>query len=137
MKNKVDLTWSGDMSFEAEVNGFKLVLDADEHVGGQNKGPRPKPLTLVSLGGCTGMDVVSILKKMRVEPEYFNVEVEAELTDEHPKFYHKIMITYTFKGDNLDKSKLEKAVSLSQDRYCGVTESLRHSAKIESKIVIL
>lgn len=63
MNNKVDVTWTGDMSFEAEVNGFKLVIDADEKVGGQNRGPRPKPLTLASLGGCTGMDVISILKR--------------------------------------------------------------------------
>ena len=61
------------MAFEAEVNGFKLMLDAEPAVGGKNQGPRPKPLTLVSLAGCTGMDVISILKKMKVEPEYFNV----------------------------------------------------------------
>lgn len=137
MKNKVDVTWSGDMAFDAEVNGFKLKLDAEEHVGGQNQGPRPKPLTLVSLGGCTGMDVISILKKMRVNPDYFNVEVEGELTEEHPKYYHKIMITYTFKGEDLDLAKLEKAVSLSQERYCGVSEMLKKSSVIESKIVVL
>jgi putative redox protein len=136
MNNKVDITWTGDMSFEADVNGFKLQLDADEKVGGQNKGPRPKPLTLASLGGCTGMDVISILKKMRVEPSYFNVEVDGELTEEHPKYYHKIVLTYTFKGENLDMEKLEKAVNLSQERYCGVSELLRKGAVIESKIVV-
>ncbi|PKP54202.1 MAG: osmotically inducible protein C [Bacteroidetes bacterium HGW-Bacteroidetes-1] len=137
MNNKVDVTWTGDMSFEADVNGFKLIIDADETVGGHNAGPRPKPLTLASLGGCTGMDVVSILKKMRVEPSWFNVEVEGELTEEHPKYYHKIHLTYMFKGENLDVEKLEKAVSLSQERYCGVSELLKKGAEITSKIVVL
>jgi putative redox protein len=136
MNNKVDIKWTGDMAFEADVNGFKLTIDADEKVGGQNKGPRPKPLTLASLGGCTGMDVISILKKMRVEPSYFNVEVDGELTEEHPKYYHKIHLTYTFKGDNLDREKIEKAVNLSQERYCGVSELLRKGAEITSSIVI-
>lgn len=136
MNNKVDITWSGDMAFEADVNGFKLIIDADEKVGGQNKGPRPKPLTLASLGGCTGMDVISILKKMRVEPSYFNVEVDGELTEEHPKYYHKIHLTYTFKGEGLDREKIEKAVNLSQERYCGVSELLRKGAEISSSIVI-
>ncbi|MBK9290789.1 MAG: OsmC family protein [Bacteroidetes bacterium] len=135
--NKVDVTWTGEMAFEAEVNGFKLMMDADEKVGGQNKGPRPKPLTLASLGGCTAMDVVSILKKMRVEPSWFNVEVEGELTEEHPKYYHTIRLTYMFKGDNLDMEKLQKAVDLSKERYCGVSALLSKGAKIESKIVIL
>lgn len=135
--NKVDVSWTGEMAFEADVNGFKLVIDADEKVGGQNKGPRPKPLTLASLGGCTAMDVISILKKMRVEPTWFNVEVEGELTDEHPKYYHTIRLTYQFKGENLEMEKLQKAVELSQERYCGVSALLSKGAKIESKIEVL
>lgn len=125
------------MAFEADVNGFKLALDADESVGGTNTGPRPKPLTLASLGGCTGMDVVSILKKMRVEPDFFNVSVTGELTEEHPKYYYKIHLRYEFKGEGLDPEKLEKAVSLSQERYCGVSELLKKGAEISSEIVIL
>jgi putative redox protein len=135
--NKVDVTWTGEMSFEADVNGFKLAMDADEKVGGQNKGPRPKPLTLASLGGCTAMDVISILKKMRIEPEWFNIEVEGELTEEHPKSYHTIRLTYMFKGQNLDREKLQKAVDLSHERYCGVSALLRKGAVIESRIVVL
>jgi len=67
MKNKVDITWTEDMSFETSVNNHKIILDATEAVGGKDRGPRPKPLTLVALGGCTGMDVISILSKMRVK----------------------------------------------------------------------
>ncbi|RLD42048.1 MAG: OsmC family peroxiredoxin [Bacteroidetes bacterium] len=136
MSEAVNITWTGEMSFEAEVNNFKIAIDATEAVGGQNRGPQPKPLTLVSLGGCTGMDVISILTKMRVKPDYFNVEVSGELTDVHPKYYHTINIRYIFKGKDLPMEKLEKAINLSQDRYCGVTEMLRHVAKINHEIVI-
>ena len=83
------------------------------------------------------MDVVSILKKMRVEPSYFNVEITGELTDEHPKYYHKIHLTYEFKGENLPMAKLEKAVTLSQDRYCGVSELLRKGSEVTHDIKVL
>ena len=125
------------MAFEASVGEFKLMLDAEPSVGGTNQGPRPKPLTLVSLAGCTGMDVISILRKMRVEPSYFNIAVEGELTEEHPKTYFKIHLVYEFKGENLPVEKLEKAVSLSQDRYCGVSELLRKGAELTYEIKIL
>lgn len=137
MQAKIDCTWKDGMTFEAEVNGFKLILDAEESVGGRDLGPRPKPLTLVSLAGCTAMDVISILKKMRVEPDYFNVAVEGELTDEYPKYYHKIHTIYEFRGDNLPMEKLEKAVNLSQDRYCGVTAMLIKVAQMTHEIRIL
>jgi len=136
MSNSINVAWKGDMAFEAEVNDFKIRIDAEPNVGGKNSGPRPKPLTLVSLGGCTGMDVISILTKMRVKPDYFNVEVTGELTDEHPKYYNKIHIVYTFRGKDLPMAKLEKAINLSQDRYCGVSEILRRSATITHEIVI-
>jgi len=134
--SKVNVTWTEDMAFNAEVNGFNIVLDAEESVGGQNRGPRPKALTLVSLGGCTGMDVISILNKMRIKPDYFNVEVSAKMTGEHPKYYHKIHLRYIFRGKDLPLEKLEKAVNLSQDRYCGVSAMLRHAAELTHEIVI-
>jgi len=137
MKPTVDCTLKGNMAFEAEVNGFKLMIDAAPEVGGENRGPRPKPLLLVSLAGCTGMDVISILRKMRVEPDYFNVKVEAEPTHEHPKTYSSFHIIYEFKGRDLPMEKLEKAVNLSQDRYCGVSDLLKKGAEITHEIKIL
>lgn len=137
MEKVADITLHEEMSFDVEVNGHKFMIDAVEAVGGKNRGPRPKPLTLASLGGCTGMDVISILRKMRVEPDYFNISVSAESTDEHPKYYNKILITYSFKGKDLPMDKLEKAVNLSQDRYCGVTAMLKHAAEITHEIKIL
>ena len=136
MKNKVDIKWTQEMSFESTINDHKIVLDASEAVGGKDRGPRPKPLMLVSLGGCTGMDVVSMLKKMRVEFDGLNIEVEGELTEEHPKVYHTITLNYQFKGKDLPMDKLEKAVNLSQERYCGVTAMLAKAAKINYKITV-
>lgn len=138
MKEKVDVKWQDEMAFEASLhdNTQKIMIDATPAVGGRNLGPRPKTLMLVSLGGCTAMDVISILKKMRVTPEYFNVEVEGELTEEHPKYFHTITVNYIFRGKDLPKDKIEKAVSLSEERYCGVSEMLRKSSKIISHIII-
>lgn len=136
MKTKVNVTWNDEMSFSVNVNDHKIVLDADEKVGGKDRGPRPKALSLASLGGCTGMDVISILKKMRVFPSYFNIEVEANNTDEHPKYYDQINIKYIFKGKDLSKAKIEKAVNLSQDKYCGVSYMLGKAAKITHEIRI-
>jgi len=82
------------------------------------------------------MDVISILRKMRVEPEEFVVEVEANNTDEHPKYFDTIKLIYKFKGKDLPMSKLEKAVSLSQERYCGVSYMLSKTVEITHEIVV-
>ncbi len=137
MSNKINVAWTGDMAFKAEVDNFNITLDAKPSVGGKNTGPRPKPLMLVALGGCTGMDVISILAKMRVKPDFFNVEVSGELTEEHPKYYDKIHVVYTFRGKDLPLAKLEKAINLSQERYCGVNEMLKKSSVITHEIVIV
>ncbi len=137
MEKIADVNFQEGMSFEVEVNNHKFMIDATEEVGGKDRGPRPKALTLASLGGCTGMDVISILRKMRIEPDYFNVSVAAETTDEHPKYYNKIHITYSFKGKDLPMAKLEKAIDLSQNRYCGVTTMLNKAAEITHEIKIL
>lgn len=137
MEKFADVTFLENMAFEVEVNNHKFIVDADEKVGGTDRGPRPKPLILAGLGGCTGMDVISILRKMRVEPEYFNVSVSAETTDEHPKYYNKIHLTYEFRGKDLPMDKLEKAVNLSQERYCGVSAMLTKAAELTHEIKIL
>ena len=142
MSKTVKTNWKGNMSFEWEINGHKVIIDATEKVGGENKGPQPKPFMLAALGGCTGMDVVSILKKMRVTEDIddFSVEVSGELTDEHPKHYKSMHIKYIFtpkKGVELPTAKIEKAINLSEERYCGVSEVYRKAnVKMTSEIVI-
>ncbi len=134
---KTNVEWLSGMAFKAEVNGHEIVLDADEQAGGTNLGPRPKPLILVALAGCTGMDVIAILKKMKVTPDYFNVEVEGEVTEEHPRQFTKMHIVYEFRGKDLPLEKLQKAIDLSQERYCGVSAMLKKALPVSSEIRIL
>ena len=136
-KEQVKVKWLDKMAFSAEVNGHEIVLDAAEKVGGEDRGPRPKPLMLAALAGCTGMDVISILKKMHIEPDYFNVYVEGDLTEEHPKHFSKMNVIYEFKGKNLPLEKLKRAVSLSEERYCGVSATYREAMEMTSEIKVI
>ncbi|MCK5220625.1 MAG: OsmC family protein [Candidatus Aminicenantes bacterium] len=128
--------WNDGMSFTAKLDGFDIIIDADENVGGENLGPRPKGLTLISLAGCTGMDVISILKKMRINVDSFEVSTEASLTEEHPKRFKSIKLIYEFKGTDIPLDKVKKAVSLSEERYCGVSETLKPKVEITNEIRI-
>ena len=133
----VSTKWLENMAFESEINGHKLIIDAKEEVGGQDRGPRPKLLMLAALGGCTSMDVISILKKMRVELKSLNVIVEGELSEEHPRRFQKMHVIYEVEGDNLPLDKIEKAVSLSEEKYCGVSAVYREVMEITSEIRIM
>jgi putative redox protein len=133
---KSSVTLRDGMLFNGELQGFDIPIDAAEEFGGRHQGPQPKGLMLTSLVGCTAMDVISMLRKMKSEPEEFSVEAETELTDEHPKVFKHILITYHLKGGHVDREKVEKAVKLSQEKYCGVSAMLRKTAPIDYKIVI-
>lgn len=122
------------MYFEADVGGHKIGMDASPEFGGKNKGPRPKPLILAALSGCTGMDVVSLMNKMSVPFTGFKIYVEGTVMDEHPKYYNKIHVIYEIRGKNLSKVDVEKAVSLSQEKYCGVLGGLKKIAKTTYEI---
>ncbi len=136
-KERVNVEWLENMAFKTVVNGHEFIIDATDKVGGEDRGPRPKPLMMASLAGCTGMDVVSILKKMRVKLDYFNVVVEAELTEEHPKHFIKMHVIYEFKGNDLPMAKLQKAIDLSEERYCGVSATYKQTMEMSSEIKIL
>ncbi len=136
-KEEVQVTWLDKMAFEAGINGHKITIDADPAAGGEDLGPRPKPFVLAALGGCTGMDVVSILKKMRVDVKGLNVKVEGELAEEHPKTFLKMHVIYEFTGTNLPMDKLQKAVSLSEERYCGVTALYKKAIPVTSEIKVV
>ena len=137
MTHQVKIEWKGKMQFEAKVPGAVIPLDAAEAVGGEGKGSRSKPLMLTALAGCTGMDIASLMKKMRAEADDLQIDVSGELTDEHPKFYKKVKVEYRFYGKNLKKEKLQKCVNLSVDRYCGVMEMFRQFAEIEIDVQFL
>ena len=125
------------MAFETEINGHKILIDAGPDVGGEDLGPRPKPFMLAALGGCTAMDVISILKKMRVEVKNLNVKVEGELTEEYPRRFYKMHVTYEIEGDDLPMDKVKKAVTLSEDRYCGVSAVYKDAMELTSEIKIV
>ncbi|WP_062123262.1 OsmC family protein [Geofilum rubicundum] len=137
MKSEVSIKWQGNMSFETEISGHKLTIDAGPEVGGENKGPRPKPFVLLALAGCTGMDVVSMLKKMRVEFDNLEIKVEGDLTEEHPKTFEGMKIIYEFTGSNLPLDKIEKAVHLSETKYCGVSALYKKAIPISTEIRLL
>jgi putative redox protein len=136
MKKNITVNWREKMAFEADIDGHKIVMDASPKVGGENNGPTPKPLLMASLGGCTAMDVISIARKMRQDISSFEIELTGEIEDEFPKPYASIHMIYKFKGNDLDREKLDKAVNLSQDRYCGVSATLRKAMGITHEIVI-
>jgi putative redox protein len=124
-----------DMAFDVELHGHTLKVDADPTFGGSDYGPRPKALMLSALAGCTGMDVVSILGKMKMPYDSFAVEVDADTAEEHPKVYTRVLIRYLFTGNEVDRTKIEKAVQLSIEKYCGVAATLQHTAKIDYEII--
>jgi putative redox protein len=141
MKENYNTIWAGDMAFEAEITGHKVLMDADAKVGGNDGGPRPKPLLIAALTGCTGMDVISILRKMQVADlvESFEIKTETEVTEEHPKTYTKMHLIYEFKskGEPFPMAKIEKAVKLSQERYCGVSALFEKVLELSYEIKIL
>lgn len=137
MKHVVDMSWTDKVAFETDMDGHKVIIDATEETGGSDLGPRPKKLMLTALAGCTGVDVIMILKKMKVEPEAFNVIVEADVTEEHPKHYNKMKVIYQFKGKDLPAQKLEKAVKLSEEKYCGVTAVYKKAMEVETEIRVV
>lgn len=105
-------------------------MDASAENGGNNDGLSPKAMMLSSLAGCSGLDVISILGKMKHLPDDFTIEVTGELTEEHPKYYHTVTLVYRFYGKDLDRTKVQKAVDLSVEKYCGVMEMFRRFAKV-------
>ncbi len=114
-----------------------VMMDGPVELGGTNAGTRPKELLLLALGGCTGSDVVSILKKKRVRLDGFEIRLSAEAREEHPQIFTSIHIEYLFTGDNILTADVERAIDLSTTKYCSVsamlsgTVQITHSYKIE------
>ena len=135
--NTVTTIWKENMLFESDnPSGNSVLMDTSPEHGGENKGLGPKAMMLSSLAGCSGLDVVSLLKKMRAEVEDFKMVVHGELTDEHPKYYHKVQVEYHFYGSDLKEDKINKAVDLSVERYCGVMEMFRRFADVKTEVYL-
>lgn len=123
---KVEVKWIDGMRFVAiPESGHAVIMDSSEDKGGLDSGPRPMELLLISLAGCTGMDVIYILKKMRVQVQGFELKIDAERKQEHPRYYSKIHVKYVFYGKDIPEDKVKQAIELSQHKYCSVSATMR------------
>jgi putative redox protein len=125
MTHKIETQWMGKMQFNALVNGHTIIMDAPERVGGEDHGPIPKPFVLSALSGCTGMDIVAILRKANKQVDDFNMSVSGEISKQPPIEYVAIHIAYDFKGPEENMEAALDAVTTSQEKYCGVSHMLK------------
>jgi putative redox protein len=130
MAHEVDVQWMGKMQFNALVNGHTVVMDGPEKVGGEDNGPIPKPFVLTALAGCTGMDVAALLRKAQKEVNDFEMKVTGEISKTVPIQYTSIHIIYNFKGAEEYKEAALKAVTDSQEKYCGVSSMLKKALPV-------
>lgn len=138
MKNDtMQVQWEGNMAFSTTINGHRVTVDAREEFGGQNSAPNPKSLMIMALGGCTGIDVLTILKKMKIEIHDLRIDIESTMRDEHPKVYTSMHLCYTFTGRDLEPKKLQRAIDLSQDKYCGVSAMYKRAMDITYEMRIV
>lgn len=133
MADKITTHWKDGLTFESDNPSGKTVV-MDTNIDGQDEryGLSPKAMMLSSLAGCSALDVISTLDKMKSPIDDFKIEVSGELTDEHPRYYHSVVVDYHFYGTDLNKKKCERAVELSVEKYCGVMEMFRQFAKVET-----
>jgi putative redox protein len=131
---KTSTKWKHDGVFESQQEGSSrpIMIDTD-----RKEGPGPKSLLLSGLAGCSGIDVVEMLEKMRVSFSDFSIDVEAELTNEHPKVFKDIFVLYSIRTDPANKDKVIKAIDLSLEKYCGVSAMLKKNSAIHYKLELL
>ncbi|MEI6900195.1 MAG: OsmC family protein [Bacteroidota bacterium] len=142
MTEIISTGWLGNMAFESTIDNYTFKMDASENFGGTGQGPRPKPMVLSALAGCTGMDVISILAKKKVIPKSFNIRISGTMNEENPRYYQKIHIVYELSGDGYSQNeeiltKVKRAVELSRESYCGVSAMLKKACDITDEVVLL
>lgn len=130
MAHEIEVQWMGKMQFNALVNGHTIVMDGPQKVGGEDNGPIPKPFVLTALAGCTGMDVAAILRKADKNPDDFNMKITGEISKSIPIEYTAIHVVYDFKGADEYKEAALKAVTDSQEKYCGVSSMLKKALPV-------
>ncbi|AEH00780.1 OsmC family protein [Lacinutrix sp. 5H-3-7-4] len=135
MSHKITTVWKENLIFESDnPNGYSFNLGQSQDNNNPYKPMGPKAVMLSSLAACSGLDVVSVVEKMKTSFSDFKIEVEGQLTEEHPRTYHTVNVDYHFYGNNLDEKKIKKAVDLSIEKYCGVMEMFRQFATVNTKI---
>ena len=129
----IKTSWKEGIVFENHIRKHVVLSDALPEMG-NDSAPGPKELVLSGLASCTGMDVVSLLRKMRVDFTGLEIQIETQLTEEHPRVFDEINMKYIVSGKELDRAKVEKAIGLSYDRYCGVSAMLKKNGPITYSI---
>jgi putative redox protein len=133
----ISVRWGGDARFVGDNGrGAQTTMEPGLAFGGSGKYGTPMELLAMALGGCTGMDIVFILKKMRVELKKLDIMIEPKRREEEPRYYEEIKLTYVVSGDGLTEEKAKKAVALSNEKYCSVGAMLREKARIVYEINI-
>lgn len=135
---KVNVRWQGEVSFAGETeSGHTVVMDGSPEFGGKNLGPRPMEMLLLGLGGCTSFDVMLILKKSRQEVHDCVAEIEADRADTDPKVFTRIHIRFTVTGKDLDRKRVERAIQLSEEKYCSASIMLAKTANITHELELV
>jgi putative redox protein len=137
---QVALDWKQGMSFKGTAlsgSGRSLDIGAEKEIGGADDGLRPMELIALGLAGCTGMDVISILEKKRQNVTAFQVKINTQRKEEHPKVWTHVMIDYLVTGKDIDPAAVERAIQLSSERYCPAQNMLKLAVKIESRYEII
>ncbi len=132
--HEIETQWMGKMQFNALINGHTVVMDAPERSGGEDTAPIPKPFVLAALSGCTGMDIVALLRKSNNPVDDLSMTVTGELSKQAPIQYISIHIVYNFKGNETSKEAALKAVTDSQEKYCGVSSMLKKAIPVTWQI---
>jgi len=131
------VVWKQKMSFEGTSDsGFRVPLGTVQALGGDDDGFRPLELLAIGLAGCTAMDVISILTKKKQDVRDFEVKVHAERAEEHPKVFTHLTIEYVVSGQNIDRSAVERAVELSETKYCPAQAMFKKITPIDLVITI-
>ena len=125
MKHEIETQWMGKMQFNALVNGHTIVMDGPERVGGEDQGPIPKPFVLTALSGCTGMDVVALLRKEGRALDDFSMSVSGEISKQPPIEYVAVHLVYDMKGSEDNREAALRVVQQSQEKLCGVSSMLK------------
>jgi len=137
MATTARITWVQDALFVGESgSGHTITMDGSPDVGGRNLAARPMEMVLIGMGGCTAIDVASMLKKQRQDVRDIIVELEAERAEDHPKVFNQVKLVYRVRGKKLNRALVERAVALSDEKYCSATAMIRKSAAVTHEIVL-
>ncbi|MEI6412048.1 MAG: OsmC family protein [Bacteroidota bacterium] len=135
MKHEIETLWMGKMQFNALVNGHTIIMDAPERIGGEDHGPIPKPFVLTALSGCTGMDVIALLRKQGIELKDLNLKVSGEISKQAPIEYVSVHIIYEMIGNAKDEQAAKDVVMYSQEKVCGVSHMLKKIMPVTWQII--